>query len=138
MSSSHRLSFSQRLKLSRKQKATLPPPPHSPALRPGLDTLTIAEFQDPGHLLPESDRPVSARFFRSKLPQGRDLLVLHWASGRFAALGVSRANRHGVHLLAGGHQVPALQGRTHGRHTFVVTHTPTKLVLRLECKISIK
>ena len=131
---SSRLSFSQRLQRSRRQKPKLPPPC---PLRPGPDTLTISEFQDPESLLPQQSTPVSAQFFRSKLPQSRDLLVLKWASGHFAALTVSRPNRHGVHLMAGrGGPIPALEGRTTDRRTFVVTHLPSKLVLRLTCKIS--
>ena len=132
---SSRLSFSQRLQRSRRQKPKLPAPIPS-ALRPGPDTLAIAEFQDPGSLLPKGT-PISVQFFRSKLPQSRDLLILKWASGHFAALTVSRPNRHGVHLMAGrGGAIPALEGRTTDRRTFVVTHLPSKLVLRLTCKIS--
>lgn len=133
--SSSRLSFSQRLQRSRQHKPKLPVPS---ALRPGPGSLTIAEFQDPASFLPQGT-PVSAQFFRSKLPQGRDLLVLRWASGHFVALGVARPNRHGVHLLGGGGQVPALEGRTTDRRTFTITHAPSKLVLRLtasSCKIS--
>lgn len=130
-----RLSFSQRLQRSRRrQKSQLSAPPCP--LRPGPDALTISEFQDPGSLLPQQSTPISAQFFKSKLPQSRDLLVLKWASGHFAALNVSRPNRHGVRFLAGTDRVPLLEARTQGHRTLVITHEPSKLVLRLTCKIS--
>lgn len=128
-----RLSFSQRLQRSRRQKPRLLAPPCP--LRPGPDALAISEFQDPGSLLPKGT-PTSAQFFKSKHPQSRDLLVLKWASGHFAALNVSRPNRHGVRFLAGTDRVPLLEARTQGHRTLVITHEPSKLVLRLTCKIS--